>query len=233
MSLESLSDKELLLRCAQQPRDDSAWIEFFRRYDRQIHEHAFYTARKLMKVNPLKDRSGPADDELVCELVQEFYLHLLEGDGKVLRSFRQRYDDSIKAYWGTVVPRVVTDWFRRQWAKSRSGNVISFSQPLSGSSSGDVITLEQFVASPDANPEDLALSRAQREWIVQLIRTKSKPRHRDRNVEIYRLHFLEGMTSEEISRVKGLRASASLVRTVIRQIKAWIKEALDDDQWPA
>ena len=53
---------------------------------------------------------------------------------------------------------------------------------------------------------------------------------RDRNVLIYHLRFRERMTSDEISRIRGLRVSASLVRSVIRQVIAWIKKALEDER---
>jgi RNA polymerase sigma-70 factor (ECF subfamily) len=102
----SLSLKDLVCLCADDPRDDDAWEEFVFRVGKPIGLTIMRTASQW----------GERSRSVVEDLVQDTYIKLWKDRCRLLRDFAvQHPDEAILRYIKKTAANVTHDYFRKYW----------------------------------------------------------------------------------------------------------------------
>ena len=152
--------------------------------------------------------------ELLAELAQEVYLRLCQNDGTMMQEFRADSNFAVDAFFARVCTSVAVDYLRRTESLKRFGNVVSVDETceseMSGRSPRDYSELN----------EDAILK-----WIdVEKVAAEDPdPKNANRNAIIFKLHFIDGLTTEEISEFPGFNLTERGVGSVISRLRKRIR----------
>ncbi len=102
MGYSSLSLKDLVCLCADDPRDDDAWEEFVSRVDKSI-------ALKIMRTASLW---GERSLSVVKDVAQETYIKLSKDGCRLLRDFAIQHPEAILGYIKKTAANATHDYFR-------------------------------------------------------------------------------------------------------------------------
>jgi RNA polymerase sigma factor (sigma-70 family) len=205
-SIGEVSSAELVRECGRKLTDRTLWQELTQRFQNKI-------LRYLMRV--LKFHSKHDDmAELLAELAQEVYLRLCQNDGTMMQEFRADSNFAVDAFFARVCTSVVVDHLRRSESLKRFGNVVSIDETreteMAGRSPRDYSELN----------EDAILK-----WIdVEKVAAEDPdPKNANRNAIIFKLHFIDGLTTEEISEFPGFNLTERGVGSVIARLRKRIR----------
>lgn len=98
-----MDDLEFVRRCASQ--DKQAWDEFVDKYSRLVHNYIHAV---------LADRNYLASKEIINDLYQEVFLHLIKDDFKKLRQFKGKSGCSLASWLRIITINLTLDFLRRQ-----------------------------------------------------------------------------------------------------------------------
>jgi RNA polymerase sigma factor (sigma-70 family) len=202
----NLSLADLLRLCGRKLTDPVLWELFQQRFHRLI---ATYTIRTLRAFHRMPDA------DLVCDLMQDVYLRLVRGDGRVLKAFRGETDFSVFAFLGRITMGVVSDYHRSQHAgKRQPAEVVSIEQARRG---------ERREKLPDDIDVTSLLS-----WIDvgRLIESEPDRRNATRNVLIFKLHYVEGLTFKEISQFPGFNLTETAIAAILKNLRTQLKKRM-------
>jgi DNA-directed RNA polymerase specialized sigma24 family protein len=138
--------------------------------------------------------------------VQEFFTKLVQNDGRIIASFRGTTDSSAYAFLGSIALSIVTDHMRFNGAVRRRALLT----PLN----------DEEVAR--ASPSD---SGAHFSAILDLIdvertlRNEHDSKNPERDLLIFRLHFLEGLSAREIALIPALKLTTSGLEKVLSRLR--------------
>ncbi|HVF92236.1 MAG TPA: sigma-70 family RNA polymerase sigma factor [Blastocatellia bacterium] len=214
---------DLLEHCSRRPPDDIVWKEFVRRYNATIKSSVvktFYT-----KAREETDRKPQFPEDLVEDLVQSVYMRLVEDRNRALDRFEGEHENSIYQYLAMISINVVKDYFREMRAQKRPK--VSFSLDALLESSGDSPLLNQTVGRLDGKPmfeSDLSFVMEEVEYALK---RSVSGKNRERDILIFKLRFIEGLTLEEITRVMNLDISAISVGSILNRILKKVRPLLD------
>jgi RNA polymerase sigma-70 factor (ECF subfamily) len=110
------SAEEVALSCLK-GGDESAWLEFIRRFHPLIASVALRVARQWGETSP----------QVVDDLVQDTYLKLCADRASLLRNFTSIYKDAIYGYIKVFTSNLVHDHFKAQRSEKRGGSAVSTS----------------------------------------------------------------------------------------------------------
>jgi len=187
----------------------AAWQEFLRRYSRIIAITASRAARRWGETTP----------QTIDDLIQDTYLKLCAGCGRVLREFRFEHEDAIFGFLKVVTANVVNDHFRGLLANKRGGN--RGSEPLEGlenrSSAGGPAGLTA--------PERALLV----DQVDACLRAMAPKETMDRDRTIFWLYYRHGMTAKEITGLPyiglSLKGVESTLHRLIQLVRTRLAEA--------
>lgn len=201
MTYSSISDQDLVLRCAES-RDDAAWREFLRRYHRLIARVAYRTAR----------RWGEATPAVLEELVQDMYAKLCDPERRILADFQPRHAGAFPAYLGVITANLVNDHFKSQFTEKHGlGQLVANGdeQEASASDSG----------AGSASAMEGALLRRKVDEVLRGAPGQTAKRDR----QIFWLYYRQGMSAREISSlpllnltIKGVESSLQRATRLVR-----------------
>jgi len=100
-----LSPRELFARCAAVPADETAWHEFFIRYQPNIDS----VIHRVIGFPPHGRHA-----HLYQDIMQMFYLLLVEGDRRALRVFRGDTDAEARAYLSRIAMSIASKAVRKE-----------------------------------------------------------------------------------------------------------------------
>jgi RNA polymerase sigma factor (sigma-70 family) len=210
----TLTGAELLERCA---RDRSAgpWRELLRRFRPAI----LGGIRRALNRAGRAARSFERDD-----LLQEVLCHLLEQEGRRLRSCRGVNDRVIGAYLGRIAESVVTDHLRA-WAADKRGHdrQVDPVDDVEGS------WIERAL-DPRPTPEQRLLLDEIRRDFHRTCWTAAGPRARRRDMTILHLAVFESYTSREISELLGGELLPSSIDSRVHRMRQRLSRAGFDVQ---
>ena len=151
-----------------------------------------YRLRMTVLQNLLRfERRAPS--ETVDELVQEVYCRLLQHDRRALRDCRARSNSAVMGYLATVCSSVVVDYLRACATLKRGG---ALGQVASAIRSSQAV---EDLSDPAASPERNFMLREARRIFLDSCARVFVGASRERNLEIFKLAFVDGWTSREIS----------------------------------
>jgi RNA polymerase sigma factor (sigma-70 family) len=200
-----LSSAGLLRECGRKLTDVRLWQEFTGRFQRRIF---------LFLLRALRQRN--IDDDVVTvanDLTQDVYLRLVRNDAHILRSFKGETDFAVTAFLGRVCVSVVTDYCRRRSTEKRQGVGVI---PIS-------------TLSERRHPETDFDMNSVLSWIdvQRLIESDPEQRNAARNVLMFKLHYIDGLTFQEIAEYLGFNLTADGVEQVLRRMRARIRENIE------
>jgi hypothetical protein len=99
-----------------EPSQDAAATEALRA--EQLHRYEATIRRTIQQT--LRQKRLEAAAELIDDLLQDVYCHLLSDGGRRLRACRQQAEPSRAVYLCRTAERVTLDWVRRQTSHKRS-----------------------------------------------------------------------------------------------------------------
>ena len=194
-----MSSADLLRECGRRLTDANLWKIFHERFHRQI---TLYVIRAIWMLH------GKTEPALVCDLVQDLYFRLLKNNGRAMSGFRGETDFSVFAFLGRTAMGIVSDYSRAQHAdKRRPAEIISFEQASRQEAERD-------------KPGDLDVTSIL-EWIdvQRLIDSDRDTRHATRNVLIFKLHYVEGLTVREISHYPGFDLTEGAIEVILKNLR--------------
>ena len=158
---------------------------------------------------------GKTDPDLVCDLVQDVYLRLLQNDRRIMSGFRGETDFSVFAFLGRTAMGVVSDYYRSQGAGKR--------RPA------EIISIEEARRHEEekGTPQDLDVTSIL-SWIDvrRLIESEPDRRNATRNVLIFKLHYVEGLTMREISQYPGFDLTEPAIEAILKNLRIALKKRM-------
>jgi DNA-directed RNA polymerase specialized sigma24 family protein len=148
------------------------------------------------------------------DLAQDVYMRLVQNDGRMLRSFKGNTDFSVMAFLARVSVSAVNDYHRYQNAgKRQAAQIVSIEEARQAA-----VTIPGEAAELDFG--------AILGWIdvERLVDSDMDRKHATRNVLIFKLHYIDGFTPEEIAQFPGFELSESGIQLVIQKLKTRLQK---------
>jgi RNA polymerase sigma factor (sigma-70 family) len=190
--------KELLRRCASS--DAGAWSLFIDRFGERVE----IGVRRVLREAGL--RRVPSD---VQDFVQEVYLRLYAGRGRVLSRFRGSTKEEASSYLGRLAENVTRDRLRRARAGKRFFEAPGL--PL-GRWAMDLPDVAQ-------GPEERFLRTEWRQQFLRCCREVLPAHALRRNTWILERAFLDGWSSREIAMACRVRIAVASVNSLISRTR--------------
>ncbi len=207
--------------CCQESQNRNAWIEFCSRYDEHIWSVVF---RECKEKNIFENFS--LSKQVVGDLVQEVYVRLIDKEKKALKNFQGAYKNSIYLYLGTIAKNVVRNYLVKMSAQKRPTINSSLDDIVVVSDEGGKISVVDLVESKQNHVEDKLNLENLEEEIEKILDNSLSGRTKRRNKIIFKLHFYDGLTAEEIIAQFNYKISESRVVNLISEIKILLRKEL-------
>jgi RNA polymerase sigma factor (sigma-70 family) len=191
---------ELLRECAKDLQNAELWEEFYSRYRRKIILYLLRAFRAL----------GGNSEEFVRyadDWAQEVFTKLVQHNGRVIASFRGSSELSVYAFLGSIALSVVADQLRAQRATRRRAQVVALEQ-LQDFNSPHVDTKTAFSALIELIDLEKALLGDE------------ESRNPERDLLIFKLHFVDGLTAREIASIPSLKLTTSGLEKVLNRVRS-------------
>ena len=197
---DALTAPELLRHCAKNLRNRELWEAFYSRYRRKI---LLYLLRAFRMFGGNSDEFNRyADDWL-----QEVFTKLVQKEGRVIGSFRGETEVSVYAFLAAIALSVVADQLRSQKALRRRAQVVSLDQV-------------QSFELPHMDGETKVSALLEVIDIGKALRANDKSKNPERDLLIFQLHFVEGLTAREIASIPSLKLTTSGLEKVLNRVKS-------------
>jgi RNA polymerase sigma factor (sigma-70 family) len=210
--IQELGAAQLLARCSVRPIDEEAWQEFVRRYHSTIRTAVLKTFRGKSREEVERREQFP--DDAAEDLVQAVYCRLVDNRSQALQRFKGRHDNSIYQYLMMISVNVVRDHFREMKALKRPKITYSLDEILTTQNAGLNVERKRI----ESVPEDRAEPPYTMDEIENALRKAAGWRNHDRDVLIFKLHYYEGLTLDEIISLLQLGITAVGVNSILNRI---------------
>jgi RNA polymerase sigma factor (sigma-70 family) len=203
-ALQGLSADILFKRCAGVPVDESAWEEFFRRYQQDIRA-------AICRVVGFSSNSRY--NHLCADIVQKLNLRLLENGRRALISFRGKTDQEAKAFLRKVAASVALNFLSQEKNSHPQ-------QPQDAPDEGDFLDPET-----DRDEEYFILLNTIEQGLHEVIHGKNQYR----NILMSKLAIIDGLSAKEIIEIHGLgftniHAVEQQITRIRIKLKAYLKK---------
>jgi RNA polymerase sigma factor (sigma-70 family) len=204
-----LTPADLLRECGLKLTDRTLWTKFQARFQGLIF---LYLLRALRYGSIQEDVA-----DIVPDLAQEVYLRLVQHDGRILRSFKGATEFSVRAFLARIAATVVHDYQRRNASEKRRGQLVS----MDAAKAAELATNRL----PESQEFDPGALSAILSWIDVQRMVESDPDRKSaaRNALIFKLHYVDGFSSEEIAGFPGFELTKSGVESVLARLRKRIQ----------
>jgi RNA polymerase sigma factor (sigma-70 family) len=204
------SAADLIRECGEKLTDRELWRQFQERFEGLIF---IYVMRSLRLRHIREDVA-----DIVPDLAQNVYVRLVQGNGRVLRSFRGTTDFSVRAFLGRIAASVVADHLRQITSDKRSAQIISIDQ---------IRTMELDVGKKISTlPEtrsDPMISMLRYIDMERVVEGDPDQKNARRNALIFLLHHVEGFDAGEIANFPGFGLTKSGVQAILARLRKRIQ----------
>jgi RNA polymerase sigma factor (sigma-70 family) len=203
--------------CAENPPDENAWREFIQRFEKNIQFYALRECRN--KISSHEKKQLP---EIVQDRVSEVYAKLVDKQHKALKNFKGQHENAIFVYLATITRNIVINWVIKE-KKTQSRPIISGSlddDSSNGSFLQDLLGHTDPEVVGDIDLDDL------KQKIELILDTYLRGKNRDRNKLIFKLHFYEELTPDEILQALPHDLTLKTVQNIIANLKKIIRDGL-------
>jgi len=217
--MEKLSNNALIKACAESIEDQKAWIEFIRRFDRNI-KLSVVRAYKYVSIKALGREIILKED--IRDLVQDVYIKLVRNDCNVLKNFKPKYDAAVYTYLSMVCASVVVDYFKKFGRLKRK----VYTECIDEKS--DVINEKNFVNKRlssflQLGPEEEVIAKDFFEKVKSYYCSVNCRKEDKRRELMFQLYFVHGLSIKDISLIKGLNISLSNANKIVWKMKREIR----------
>lgn len=219
--IKRLTNTELVKLCAQEPGNRKVWVEFYSRFDERIWL-AIY--RECREKGFTENRSQ--FHQTVQDLVQDVYLRLVDKNCKALRDFIGVSENSIFTYLGIIAKNVVRNYLTKKGAQKRLSIEKSIDEVILISEESGEVFIKDVLKSTYIGAEEEFKPEICKEQIEDILDEFLKGKASARNKLIFKLHFYEGFSPEEITKQFGVKISSKRVRNLISEIKKKLRKEL-------
>ncbi len=209
--IAAMSHQTLVQALTRAPKNRTVQNEFISRYEpyiRTVVTQRIYALGKLSYSEQMRDM---ADD-----VVNEVFYRLFRNECRVLANADLRYESSIFAYLRSMCRNMVRNYVRDYFSRDPLAHTYTPTSWKEEETSGTLV--EQMPAEEKSQQEEFiseACSYAADLWRRQA----SFAGNMDRNLIIFKLHFVYGYHYDEIARIKGLGLGESGVGNTIARLK--------------
>jgi RNA polymerase sigma factor (sigma-70 family) len=215
MDLKTLSNTNLVKLCAQEPRDERTWTEFYARFDDYI---------RLMIGRECRQKNLP-HDKVFDDLVQDVYLRVVQKNCKALWNFKAATENSIYTYLAVIAHNVVCSYLIREGAQKRPRKIASLDAPVPSSQDDSELRLIDIVPSTDPAPDAALDKESERQEIRQLLDQIITGKTKARDKLIFTLYWFEKFSPEQIAAHCGIDLSVKRIINIISAIKKRLPQA--------
>lgn len=219
LNYQKLTNCQLIKECAKYPAIESAWREFYGRFNETIH---FYALRECR--NSISSREKKQLVEIVQDRVSEVYTKLVAKEHKALKDFIGQNENSIYAYLGVSTRRIVINWVIKE-KKTQSRPTIDKSID-----DDDENSIEQdrdiMLATPRSEISDKINLDHTKHDIETILDAFLRGKNKDRNKLIFKLHFYEDLTAEEVLQALPYKMTLKTVQNIIANLKRIVRAGL-------
>jgi RNA polymerase sigma factor (sigma-70 family) len=138
--------------------------------------------------------------------VQEVFTKLVQNDGRIIRSFRGSTELSVFAFLGSIALSVVADHLRSQRALRRRAQVVPLDQ------------LHE-AGAPHVDTETKVSALLDLIDVEKALREDEDGKNPERDLLIFKLHFVEGLSAREIASMPALKLSTSGLEKVLSRVR--------------
>jgi len=191
---------DLLRLCGERLTDTELWKEFQGRFHKTIMTFVMRAMCNAFRDDCIEE---------ACDITQDVYLRMLDNNGRMLRSFKGETDFSVKAFLSRVAVNVVSDHFRKSTAdKRKPADIVSI----------DAARQQNRDLPGEAVDFDIASILS---WIdvQRLMESESDRRNAARNVLIFKLHYVDGFSVQEIAGFPGFGLKETAIRDAINKVR--------------
>ena len=201
---------DLVRECGEKLTDRALWSQFQERFQGLIFKYLM----RALRLNRIQDDEA----DLVPDLAQEVYLRLVQYDGRILRSFRGTTEFSVMAFLARISASVAQDHQRHGASNKRRAQVVSIESAQAAELGGK--------SSPDTPEFDSSQLSAILSWIdiERIVDGDPDRKSARRNALIFKLHYIDGFESGEISEFPGFELTKSGVETILARLRKRIQE---------
>jgi RNA polymerase sigma factor (sigma-70 family) len=196
----SLEAPDLMRECGKDLQNAELWEEFYSRFRRKILLYLLRAYRMLG--GPFDEFARYADD-----WIQDAFTKLVQNEGRVIRSFRGTTDLSVYAFLGSIAVSIVADQLRSQRTLRRSAQVVPLDE-LQGLSAAHADTDAQLSAMLQVIDVERALL------------ADEESQNPERDLLIFKLHFVEGLSAREIASMPALKLTTSGLEKVLTRVRS-------------
>ena len=154
-----------------------------------------------------------ASSQSIDDLIQETYAKLCEDNGRLLREFQPRGEDSIYGYLKVVAANATHDHFKSALASKRGA---SQTETLNGPLPIDPQTRV-------SDSFDLIQRNLQIERIDKILRQVTEGKDQAKKCTIFWLRHRQGLTASEIAAIPSIGLSTEGVESVLLRLSNMIR----------
>jgi len=195
---EELSPKALFHRCARVPPDESAWRDFFQRYDKVIEQG-------ICKVIGV---AGWQRDRLGRDVRQNFHMRLLNNGRRALLAFRGETEFEARAYLQRIAVSVALTAAVKD-KRTRPDELLE-----------DEEQPKLIVRGPS---EEIATRIDLENCLQKTLRGRNKTR----NAIMFKLFAIDNLKPAEIAQIAGLNMTLRAIEIQISRIREKLRKCFD------
>jgi RNA polymerase sigma factor (sigma-70 family) len=196
----SLEAPDLVRKCGKDLRNAELWEEFYSRYRRKI---------LLYLLRAFRMGGGNSDEfpRYADDGVQEVFTKLVQNEGRVIRSFRGMTEFAVYAFLGRIAASVVADHLRFQRAVRRTARVVPVDelQDLDARYTASDVQVSALLEVID---------------VERALHADQESKNPERDLLIFKLHFVEGLNAREIASIPELSLTTSGLEKVLNRVRA-------------
>ena len=147
------------------------------------------------------------------DLIQDAYLKLYENNGRLLRSFQPRHEDSIYGFLKVVAANVVHDHFRSALAAKRGA----------GQTAALTDSVQMDPKTSASNSVDVVGQRLQLAQVDKILNQLTAGKDQERKRMIFWLRHRQGLTASEIAAIPSIGLTTEGVESVLMRLAAMIR----------
>lgn len=223
MDYSKLSNTALIHICGHDPKNRSAWAEFYTRFNDHIRLAVYRECK-----NKIHRNRDVQFSQIVQDMVQDVYMKLVSNKAKALKDFKGTNKNSIYLYLGVIAKNTVLNYVIQSTAQKRPPIEKSLDDPLYSNTAKNQLVIRDRLHPHDSNIDEQIMFKDLEDEIMKIIDEGFHRRRKERNKIIFKLYFYEGFTVEDIATQFGYRLSVNRARNLIRDIRNLLQEKLKD-----
>jgi RNA polymerase sigma factor (sigma-70 family) len=205
-----LDSVELFRICTVERENSDAWSEFLNRYGKKIKYCINKALRRTGGMVSYQNGWSVSAGMQQSDLFQNVIMRLVENDCAVMKRFYGNSENELLAYLAVICRSCVLDALRQNNALKRGSAFIE------GEESMDESVCANWIHS-HSEIETKILACELMDFINNSASLPSEPNY-NRDRLVFKLHFLDGLSYNQISQCKGINLSKAGIEKLLKRL---------------